>query len=221
MNVVAVLPSIHPPYTERCLAGMHADLADRLLVVDNTTRNRGLAASWNRGAREVLATGADWLVIVSAGVRFGLAGGRDFLDVLDGFSDAWVVESAAPVNQHLMGWSRAMLEGVGLADENFWPIYGEDADFSRRVHVAQSEGWGGTWENRPIDAWLAMPGHATKLAGVTVNWDRTWAHYTRKWGGQSGHETYARPFGDDSLPLSFWPTPPDPRACNHEGWSNQ
>ena len=222
MNFVAVLPSIHPPYTEKCLAGMSSELRDRLMLVDNTERNRGLAASWNLGAQQVLDTGADWLVIVSAAVRFGTPGGLDFLDLLTDHDPAatWVVESSAPVNQHLMAWSRPMLEGVGLADENFFPIYGEDADFSRRVHVAQAEGRAGWWEKKPVDAWIAMVGHATKLAGVQYDFPRKWGYYVSKWGGQSGHETFARPFDDPGLPLSFWPRPPDPRAVQHEGWEN-
>lgn len=214
MSYLIILPTIHPPYLADCLAGMDSHLKDRVMVVDNTVTNRGLAASWNLGASEVLADELDWLVILSAGTRFGPAGGRDFVELLNTFDPeaTWVVESSAPVNQHLMAWSRPMLKGVGLADENFFPIYGEDADFSRRVHVAQAEGWGGTWENRPVDAWLAMPGHAMRLAGVKVDFDRTWTYFQQKWGGLSGHETFTRPFDDVALPLSFWPTPPDPRS---------
>ena len=116
------------------------------------------------------------------------------------------------------GTGQPMRDGVGLADENFWPIYGEDADFSRRVHVAQAEGWGGAWVNHPVDAWLAMVGHASKLTGIRLDFPRKWAYYTTKWGGLSGAETFARPFDDVDLPLSFWPRPPDPRAVSHEGW---
>ena len=220
MTFLIVLPSIHPPTTEPCLAGIADSLKERLLLVDNTTRNRGLAASWNLGAQQVLDEGLDWLVILSAATRFGLAGGEDFVALLDFYDPAstWVIESDAPVNQHLMAWSRPMLEGVGLADENFHPIYGEDASFSRRVHVAQAEGWGGTWVKEPVDAWVTMVGHATKLAGVKVDHDRSRDYYVRCWGGMSGHETFTRPFGDPDLPLSFWPRPPDPRAVEHEGW---
>ena len=220
MSYLIVLPSIHPPSTERCLAGMAPALKDRLLLVDNSTLNRGLAASWNLGARVVLDQRLDWLVILSAGTRFGPAGGEDFVALLDRYDgvSTWVIESEAPVNQHLMAWSRPMLEGIGLVDCNFFPIYLDEADACRRVHVAQAEGWGGEWEKEPVDAWVTMVGHATKLAGVRYDWDRSLNYYLSKWGGRSGDERFARPFNDPNLPLWFWPVPPDPRAVEHEGW---
>lgn len=221
MRFVAVLPSIHPPYTQACLAGMHPSLREHLVLVDNTARNRGLAASWNVGAQRVLDEGADWLVIVSAATRFGLPGGSDLLDLLAETDPVrtWVVEADAPVNQHFWAWSRHLIEGVGLVDRNFYPIYLDEADLCRRVHVARTEGWGGDWEKRPVDAWVAMVGHATKLARVRYDWDRSLAYFVAKWGGPSGQETHARPFDDPALPLSWWPRPPDPRAVEHEGWA--
>ena len=49
MTYLIVLPSIHPPSTERCLAGMAAPLRDRLLLVDNTERNAlGHNGYWNQ-----------------------------------------------------------------------------------------------------------------------------------------------------------------------------
>jgi hypothetical protein len=214
VSYLIVLPTIWPPYLKACLDGMDDDLVEHLLVVDNTHRNLGLAASWNMGARRVLRDSLDWLVILSAATRFGPEGGRDFVALLDHHDtdETWVLESSAPVNQHLFAFSRPCLERVGLFDENFFPIYGDDADISRRVHVAQQDDGAGKWDNEPVDAWIAMAGHATKLAGVTVDFPKTWAYYETKWGGLSGHETFTRPFGDPDLPLSFWPVPPDPRS---------
>lgn len=221
MTYLVCLPWIHGPSRDRCVAGLHPTVRARLVEVDNTVVNRGLSASWNIGAQRVLDDQLDWLVILSAGTRFGPSGGRDFVDLLDKYDpgDVWVVESEGPVLQHLMAWSRPMIEGVGLVDENFWPIYGQDADFSYRVHVAQREGWGGRWVKEPVDAWITMHGHATRLAGVHVDFDQIWAFYRAKWGGLSGHETFTRPFNDPQLPLSFWPRPPDSLAVDHEGWT--
>lgn len=216
MTAVIVLPSIHPPYTEACLDGLAPDVAALTVVVDNTVENRGVAGSWNIGARRVLDEGLDWLVSLSAATRFGPCGGRDFIDLLDRYSSSWVVESSVPVGWHLIGWSRELLERVGLFDENHWPAYGEDADMAHRVGVAISESdWPAyreAWRVEPVDAWLAMQGHGTKLAGVQVDMTKTWAYHRAKWGGLSGHETCRRPFGDPTLPLGFWPTPPDPRS---------
>jgi hypothetical protein len=217
VTFLAVLPSIWPPYSSACLDGMAPEFRRHVLVVDNTTHNRGVAASWNVGARVVLEDRLDWLVVVSAATRFGSEGGRDFLKVLD-VSDGWVVESGAPVGWHLLAWSRRILERVGLFDENYHPAYGEDADVSRRVHVAQAEdGEPTAWECHDGDVWIASRGHGTELAGVEPNIARSIRYHERKWGGWSGHERFRRPF-DTKRPLSWWPRPPHRWAVRHEGW---
>ena len=64
--------------------------AVRLVVVYNTlVHNLGVAGSWNVGVREMYEHHHDWLVICSAGVRFGEAGGTDFLWALDFQREPW------------------------------------------------------------------------------------------------------------------------------------
>ncbi len=204
-----VLPSIWPPYTEACLADCDLDVT----VIDNTAENRGVAGSWNIGARQVLDEGADWLVSLSAATRFGPHRGLDFLAQLEALPDAWVVESCAPVGWHLIGWHRRCFERIGLFDENHWPAYGEDADWSWRLLVAIDEDRPrAPWVKVEVDAWIAMQGHGSRLAGIRPDYDATWAYHVAKFGGLSGHERFRRPFDDESLPLSWWPVPPDPRS---------
>lgn len=208
MSYLIVLPSIWPPYTDACMRGLAPDLADHLLVVDNTIDNLGVAGSWNVAARHVLDSNLDWLVVLSAATRFGPEGGADFIAALDRYRNSyWVVESSAPVGWHLLAWSRSVFEQVGLFDETFWPAYGEDADMSYRIHTAQREGIAGGWANERVDAWIAMQGHGCRLAKVQIDYDRAWTYYLKKWGGLSGHEMYDRPFNDPTLPLSYWPAP--------------
>jgi hypothetical protein len=225
VTFLAVLPSIWTPYTRECLSGMAPEVRSNLLVLDNTAHNRGVAGSWNVAAREVLERGLDWLVVVSAATRFGPSGGLDFLDALTPVDelgrDVWVVESGAPVGWHLIAWSRAHVLGpIGLWDENHWPAYGEDADMSRRIHVA-TNGYPrtGAWRNVDVDAWIAMRGHGTELAGVKTNMARSIRYHERKWGGWSGHERFTHPFDDPRKPLSWWPRPPDALAIPHKGWA--
>lgn len=226
VSFLACLPSIWPPYTEACLATMAPEFRERVVVVDNTETNRGVAASWNRVAERVLDEKVDWFVIVSAALRMGPCGGQDFAGILAAHPDLWVIESGWPccgtlwIGWHLLAWSRVnVLERVGLFDENHWPAYGEDADISWRVITAMREtNAGGVWRRFDVDAWVESPGHGCELAGVQVDHDALWEYHTRKWGGRSGQETLRRPFGDDALPLSFWPRPPDARARLHAGW---
>lgn len=222
----ACLPSIWPPYTKACLESMAPEFRDHVVVLDNTVVNRGVAASWNVVAREVIEDQLDWFVILSAATRFGRSGGVDFVRLLDGNSDAWVIESGWPsrgnqwVGWHLLAWSRIhVLERIGLFDENAWPAYGEDADISWRVLTAMIEtGEEDVWRKPNVDAWVQSIAHGAHLAGALTDFPSTWAYHQAKWGGLSGHETFSRPFDDPLLPLSFWPVPPDPRARDHAGW---
>ena len=83
MSFVAVLPSIHPPYTWTCLQSMHPAFRAHTHVIDNTAHNAGVPASWNAGIARMRHMEADWLVIVSASCRFSPLGGMDLIDQLD------------------------------------------------------------------------------------------------------------------------------------------
>lgn len=222
MTYLVCLPSIWPAYTKQCLAGLDPKIAEHTLVLDNTIENLGVAGSWNVGARRVIAEKLDWLVVLSAATRFGVSGGRDFIEHIEENPDAWIVESGWALREpselwvgwHLLAWSRTnILERVGLFDENYWPAYGEDADISWRVLLAMRDAGGkDVWRKCDVDAWIEMQGHGVELAKVPHSMARTIRYHTEKWGGWSGAERFTHPFGDPDLPLSFWPVPPDPRS---------
>lgn len=123
MTFVVLCPFVHRPSFEKMIATLDPALAEQAIVIDNTRENLGAAGSRNVGARILLDAGADWLVDISPVTRFGPSAGRDFIAALDEHPDAWVVQSAAPVNWHLIAWHRRLFETVGEFDENFWPIY--------------------------------------------------------------------------------------------------
>jgi hypothetical protein len=96
VSFVAVLPSIYPPWTEACVASMRGPLLWNLDVFDNTQVNRGVSVAWNYGVRRMYDLDADWLVILSAGMRFGQQGGDDFAQALDEAPEgSWAVEAGA------------------------------------------------------------------------------------------------------------------------------
>ena len=201
---------------------LHPSLQADALVLDNTVRNRGAAGSRNVGARMLSEYGYDWLIDISPVTRFGPSGGLDFVAQVEAEQDSWIVQASTPVNWHLCGWSRRLFERVGLFDENMHPVYGEDGDLAHRVHVAATEDVKpDAWACIDVDAWVTMYGHAQRLAGVQVDMERTIRYFDAKWGSGAwaGALKFDRPFGDERLPLSFWPTPPDPRAVQHEGWA--
>lgn len=201
-------PYVHRPSFDAMWATLAPELRDDALVLDNTVTNLGAAGSRNVGARQLLDEDIDWLIDISPVTRFGPNGGLDFIELVEQ-SDGWIMQASTPVNWHLMAWSRRLFERVGLFDENFWPIYGEDGDMAHRVAIASREDGGNRWDCVDVDAWVTMYGHSRKLANVTVDMETLWAYYDTKWGGHSGLERFTRPF-DRDVGLAWWPMPPDP-----------
>ena len=196
MTHVAVIPSIYPEWTERCLRGC----ALNTFVVDNTVKNRGVAASWNLGIDELDRIGGDWLIIVSAAIRFGPPGGLDFLAACEANPDALAVEAAQGIGWHLIAINRRTIDRVGTFDENFHPAYFEDIDYGRRMWLEfDQEQWPRVW----ADVSIAGVSHGVDLGGAVVNNYALTKYYRYKWGGDKGQETYTKPFGN--RPIHHWP----------------
>lgn len=206
---LVLIPSIYKPYTEECVASLSPEF--ELLIVDNTQHNRGVAASWNLGRERVLVEGLDWLIVCSAAVRFGTPMGSDLLAELEQHSGARVVEGAWGLGWHLICFSRRVLEEVGSFDENFWPAYFEDNDWSWRFHLVYAT-QPPYWEKVTVDAWVRSFAHAERFAGVRAYAPGLLDYYRAKWSGVPGQERFAHPFNDSSKSLAWWPTSPDPRA---------
>ena len=132
---VAVIPSVFQPYTDACVATCKLD---NVVVVDNRSRNLGIAASWNIGIRKMYNHRADWLIIISAAVRFGEPGGLDLVESMRTHPDAMGVGGGLD-GWHLIAFHRRTFDAVGWFDENFYPGYFEDADFGRRVALWKRE----------------------------------------------------------------------------------
>jgi GT2 family glycosyltransferase len=84
---------------------------------------------------------------------------------------------------------------VGPFDQEFWPAYVEDSDYSYRMTIA-----GVRCEAVECDGFRHV-GSATKEAGddafknwINSRWGENHAYYMRKWGGPVGHEVWTTPF---------------------------
>lgn len=208
MSWLGVLPSIDSAMTRRCCDGIAPELRGSIVVVDNTVRNRGVARSWNIGIERMLATDARWLVIISAAMRFGQSRMRDFIArIIHAADDEIAVEGGHGIGWHLIAFRRDVFECVGRFDENFYPAYWEDLDFSWRVKL----GFGldpPYWSKfEAVDAICAEIGHGISRGGVTVDPDALIAYYLSKWGAFAADESWRHPFNDPTRPLSWWPTP--------------
>lgn len=213
---VALLPSIHPPTTRRCMKTVKA--FDPLLV-DNSEVNRGVAASWNIGRARALREGAEWLTVMSAAVRFGESGGHDWEYALETADVDTIVVEAKFLGWHLIAFRRHVLESVGAFDENFWPAYWEDNDYGWRIKCVYGLDPPFWRKTEGLDVTDIGPGHALKQvlnkapSHQRPDPDRLLDYFEAKWGGLPSKEKFDRPWG--TMPVGYWPQPqPDGRG----GW---
>jgi hypothetical protein len=230
VKYVAVIPSIYQPYTDACVASCKLD---NVIVVDNTVTNRGCAASWNIGVRAMYETGADWTIIMSAGVRFGKPGGLDLVEAMCLNPDALCVEADRPsrlvkyvdhFGWHLLAIHRRTFDDVGLFDENIWPAYVEDTDFHYRMKTFYGDrcdrACSPSWPRVHVDGYLESASHGVTLGEVKTDDHGQKEYYIRKWGGScSGWgppapQEWDHPFNNRANPISYWPCP---TACTRPG----
>lgn len=214
MKYVAVLPWVHEPYMQECLATCKLD---NLLTVDNSSNNRGVARSWNMGIDRMFAEKADWLVAFSAAVRFGSCGGLDFIDHLSetGQQNALVVEATQNVyGWHLIAFSREAIHRVGRFDENLYPGYYEDLDWSLRFQRYYDQDFRekppptAAWRHIVVGASDAGMGHSLRLGGITADNTELVDYFQRKWGRHPDDaytDAYTHPFNDLDNPIGYWP----------------
>lgn len=187
----------------------------RLVVVWNTPEhNEGVGQSWEIGRQEVLRIEADWLWIVSAAVRFGPSGGRDFLKQLDNAAGAVIgptrravdaVEADNGLGWHCLAMSRDMVEQVGAFDPIYEVGYYEDVDYSWRYQCANglTPADYPLWPKVSTDATLVEVAHGIKHGGVTVDMAENQARFVAKWGGVSTQEQWCHPYNRSELDHAF------------------
>ena len=119
------------------------------------------------------------------------------------------------------GINRAMVDAVGLFDDwSFYPIYFDDSDYTRRVHLAGATIEYGKWCLEGDIGETDVPSLTIKSdPALAVANNRTWIlneqAYVAKWGGIPGQETFTSPWGRD---LPVWVTKPDLRGRQIRSW---
>jgi hypothetical protein len=221
-NAVIVLPYIYQPYFEACKKTL--DLPAKILTIDNTQDNKGVAESWNKGIDHIKHIGADWLIICSATMRFG-KGGVDMLEQIEKHPYARIIHFAKvnvpeqnyagadspPYDAGVFYWHctavrRDVFERIGYFDPNFYPIYFEDTDFDLRFNKAYAND-----PQRyilPISATSAGLRHGVEKAGLKVNSEPGIAYFATKWGRHPSAPQlgeYDTPFNDPENSLAFFP----------------
>jgi hypothetical protein len=227
-----------PDLLRRCVESIDYPL-DHLVVIDNsngavsmpfvppklvrrfsilTHPNAGVAGSWN----EIIKLfPAPWHMIVNSDVQFT----RGDLERMADAADANCSGVAGCLyGNHGASWFVITEHGVrdvGLFDENFYPAYLEDCDWSRRADLL-----GVRRVNVPNCH--AIHGDDKLTGSCTINSDpriqqenvrthtNNFTYYKRKWGGVNGEEKFITPFNHKYWPIQHWQF--DPAFRKEQQW---
>jgi len=185
-------------------SGLHQLGARFSAVVFDQERNLGVSASWNLLARTAFDRGCDWLFI----------GSNDTVLRPDSLAKTAAMAGREPEVGvwHIHAWNfflirRTTIERVGQFDENFYPAYKEDQDYSYRCILAGVER-------------ADVPGAgADHVGSATVNSNECYRilstaagcwnywYYLIKWGGDATKERFRKPFDAPDKDHSWWPAP--------------
>jgi len=187
--------------------------------------NRGLSKSWNQGLIRAFNQGADTVILVNDDCLFSPGDFDKLVEYSFVNRETFYMISAMGFDRRLeqrksLGLSCSAinlqaLERVGCFDENFFPAYYEDCDYTRRAELL------GLKKAVCTDTQIHHSGSASIFAdaALTKQFEVTFAtnqtYYIRKWGGDLGKEQFIYPFNDPAIrydiPFSVRSAPYGPR----------
>jgi len=194
--------------------------------------NAGVAGAWNEIIKLFPGDSGHWWLIANDDIQFAPGD----LQRMSAECGVWSAKCGILYGNHgasFFALTRYGVEKVGLFDENIYPAYLEDCDWSYRADLLGVR-------RMALPGCLAVHGgprdaHAPSSAGegwlsgsCTVNSDpvlreknmRThganFNYYRAKWGGINGQEQYKTPFNDPHWPVWAWKF--DPEFRQRQQW---
>ena len=166
------------------------------------SRNLGVSASWNLIIKTALSLGFHKVFIGSNDTILSPGSLKASLSFQAGNpAGIWHLHAF-----NFFAITRVAVEKAGYFDENFYPAYKEDQDYSYRCGLAG------------VKRIAGIPGcHAKHYGSATINSDPHYAnlnsrthslnveYYCNKWGGDSGNEMFKRPFNEMHNAIGWWP----------------
>jgi GT2 family glycosyltransferase len=207
---------LHLHSADRATAAACAELGHRDEVILHAHgTNRGLSRTWNDGLLTAYAEAADVVIVANDDLRFGPGDLDQLAEAAADQRDRYIVSCAGPHGRYgrrmpshgfsCFAINPIALEVIGCFDENFFPAYCEDQDYSRRAQLA------GLHEANCPDTEVFHAGSTAIFSDEAVRVRNAYSHalnmqyYRRKWGGHGDDEQYAHPFANPGLGLRIAP----------------
>lgn len=189
-------------------AGLAALAAAHGLRIAQPGRNLGVAASWNL----ILRTAGE------LGHAVAFIGSNDTLLKPGTLEAVWTRIENSDADEliwHAHSWNffaihTGIVPRVGWFDENFYPAYKEDQDYSYRCRLAGVKRVGLFLprlepEHLGSQTIRSDPEYGTRNNHTHYFWNRP--YYLRKWGGDVYEERFQTPFDDPGRDWRWWPDP--------------
>lgn len=224
MTYVAVIPYAYQEYFDEFAKTCKI----QYIAIDNTKENIGIMKSHNIGIRFMREQNADWLIVMSASIRFGEKGGLDFIEELDktdglllhgkGLWKSDPEQRVMALGWHLTAFHKSVFDAVGGWDENYSNYSLDDVDLTMRIQ----KHFGKDYKNRSVEVDMVheSTAHSVNLAHIKAcAYAPRHSYFMRKWGKDSHEwqeEGYMTPFNLDK-PLSYCPDEDDKLSI----WQNE
>lgn len=223
MKYVVCVPYAYQLYFDEFKATLKIPDENCLFIDDTDPDNRiGIMKAHNMGIDFMRERGADWLIVMSAGIRFGKKGGLDFIELLKLHNDLHVINGAGRVTfegeaeqviamgYHLTAFKAEIFTGIGRFDENFTP-YGFD-DIDLMLRMKKHFGNALKVDTFIVNMWHVSRSHSIELGGVKSPSEPRIQYFTEKWGRHPGAwqwDGWEYPFNDPKNSVAFWPPAPN------------
>jgi hypothetical protein len=232
MTYAVIVPYAYQPYFDEFKATLKIPEENCLFVDDtNPVGGIGIMKAHNMGVEFARSKNADFLIVMSAGIRFGEAGGLDFIEILESRPDTFILhgegrwtdpgtgeEKIQALGWHLTAFRTEIFDKVGGWDENFSPYSLDDTDLTLRMLKGFPDRY--KVETVPCDMSHSSTSHSITKAGVKAGYHPRNSYFTRKWGRDGGEwqsNGYPTPFNLPDKPLSYCPDKDDPLSI----WQNE
>lgn len=216
MKYVVVVPYAYQPYFDEFKATLKIPEENCLFVDDtNPVGGIGIMKAHNMGIDFMRERGANWLIVMSASIRFGDMGGLDFIELLEQHPELLVINGAGlnrengqimAMGYHLTAFKAEVFSSIGRWDENFTPYGFDDIDLMLRM----KKYFGSEYkvDSFPVDMEHVSRSHSIELGKVVAPSGPRIAYFTEKWGRHPGAwqwDGWAYPFNELANSLAYWP----------------
>lgn len=228
MRYAVVVPYAYQPYFDDFKATLKLPEENCLFIDDtNPVGGIGIMKAHNMGIDFARERKADYLIVMSAGIRFGEPGGLDFIEVIERHPELLVINGAGRVTfegeaeqviamgYHLTAFKMDVFNAIGRWDENFTPYGFDDIDLMLRMKKYFNTEY--KVDSFPVDMAHISRSHSIELGKVISPSEPRIAYFVSKWGRHPGAwqwDGWTYPFNDDHCNLAYWPPAANGGKCD-------